>query len=282
VITDYFLTFNEKNDEENRFRKVRTKKVYMILEEAVKKLKFQWYPNSYILYALFFSTQKDYDINSLFPYFGSGKYNTFVDVFFTTRNFYFFLNLEKNMINIPNLPVFAFYKCIQKGFVEKIHFSINLLPYRDDIKDKFEDCKKELNKVLLLYEKNMNDWELEMKVVTYFYYLSKGANKQTLKFRNKEVISLFNNYVCKIEVDQELNNFFMCWLIKKTQMLYSFDYDQIARAYDGENVIIFIDVLQQLMNYYIKIVVYPKMLYDFFVIAKGLILLVVQNNYSIL
>jgi hypothetical protein len=141
---------------------------------------------------------------------------------------------------------------------------------------------RKLNKVLPEYEKNMNDEELEMKVATYFYYLSKGANKQTLKFRNKEIISLFNNYVCKIETDQELKDFYSCSLIKKTQMLYSFDYDQydqIARAYDGENVIIFIDVLQQLMNYYIKTVIDPKTLYDFFVIAKGLILLMVPNNY---
>jgi site-specific DNA-adenine methylase len=122
--------------------------MYTILEEAVKKLKFQWYPNSYIPYSLFFSTQKEYDTNSLFPHFGSGKYKTFVDVFFSTGNFYFFLNLEKNVINIPNLQVFAFYKCIQKGYADKLYFSINLLPYSDDIKDKFEDCKKELNKVL--------------------------------------------------------------------------------------------------------------------------------------
>jgi hypothetical protein len=62
-------------------------------------------------------------------------------------------------------------------------------------------------------------------------------------------------------------------------MFCSFEYDQIARAYDGENVIIFIDVLQQLMNYYIKIVINPKVLYDFFISAKGLVLLVVPNNY---
>jgi hypothetical protein len=42
MTVDFILTFNEKNDEENRFRKVRTKKVYTILEEIVKKLKFQW------------------------------------------------------------------------------------------------------------------------------------------------------------------------------------------------------------------------------------------------
>jgi hypothetical protein len=133
VIGDFFLIFNEKNDEENRFRKARTKKVYTILEEAVKKLKFQWYPNSYILYPLFFSTQKEYDINSLFPYLGSDKYYTFVDVFFITGNFYFFLNLEKNVINIPNLPAFAFYRCKQKGYADKLYFSINLLPYLDDL-----------------------------------------------------------------------------------------------------------------------------------------------------
>jgi hypothetical protein len=86
-----------------------------------------------------------------------------------------------------------------EGNVDKLYFSINSLSYRDDIKDKFEDCKKELNKVLPLYEKNMNDEELKMKVTTYFFYLSKGANKQTLKFRNKEVILLFNNYISKIE-----------------------------------------------------------------------------------
>jgi hypothetical protein len=189
------------------------------------------------------------------------------------------LNLEKSEINMPNLPVYVFYRCIQKEYGEKLYFSINLLPYRDDFKDKFEDCKKELNKVLPEYEKNMNDEELEMKVATYFYYLSKGANKQTLKFRNKEVLSLFNNYVSKIEADQDLKDFYTCSLIKKTQMLYSFDYDQIARGYDGENVINFIDVLQQLMKYYIKVIIDLKIPYDFFVIAKGLVLLMVHNNY---
>jgi hypothetical protein len=60
-------------------------------------------------------------------------------------------------------------------------------------------------------------------------------------------------------------------------MLYSFEYDQIARAYDEENVIIFIDVLQQMMNYYIEIVIDPKLLYDFFISAKGFVLFVVYN-----
>jgi hypothetical protein len=56
----------------------------------------------------------------------------------------------------------------------------------------------------------MNDEEQEMKIATYFYYLSKGANKQTLKFKNKEVISPFNNYVSKIEDNKELKDFNTC------------------------------------------------------------------------
>jgi hypothetical protein len=97
-----------------------------------------------------------------------------VDVFFSTGNFYFFLEFGE--------------EC-------------------DYIKDKFEDYKKELNKVLPQYEKNMIDEELELKVPSFFYYLSKCANKQTLNFRNKEVISLFNNYASKIKADQELYSF---------------------------------------------------------------------------
>jgi hypothetical protein len=34
------------------------------------------------------------------------------------------------------------------------------------------------------------------------------------------------------------------------------------------------------MNYYIKIIIDPKVLYDFFISAKGLVLLVVPNNYT--
>jgi hypothetical protein len=89
------------------------------------------------LYPLFFSTKKEYNIKSLFPHLGLGKYNTFVNVFFRTGNFYFFLNLEKNVTNIHNLPLYAYYKYIQKGYVEKVIFSINLLSYHDDMKNKF-------------------------------------------------------------------------------------------------------------------------------------------------
>jgi hypothetical protein len=61
-------------------------------------------------------------------------------------------------------------------------------------------------------------------------------------------------------------------------MLHSFEYDQIVSAYYGDNVIKFIDVLLQLMNYYIKIAIDPKILYDLFIVARALLLLVVPNN----
>jgi hypothetical protein len=115
LITDFTVSFNERTTADNRFRKDRTKKVYRILNDDIKKMKCNLYPGSYVLYPLFFSTQKEYYIYSLFPYLDSGKYDSFVDVFFSTKNFYFFLNLPNNVINIPNLPVYSFYKSIQGG-----------------------------------------------------------------------------------------------------------------------------------------------------------------------
>jgi hypothetical protein len=41
MITNFFLTFKEKSREKNRFGKAIPKKRYTILEEEVKKLKFQ-------------------------------------------------------------------------------------------------------------------------------------------------------------------------------------------------------------------------------------------------
>jgi hypothetical protein len=102
---------------------------------------------------LFFSTQKEYDIYSLFPHLDSGKYYSFVDVFFSTGNFYFFFNLPNNVINIPNLPVCAFCSSIQKGNSQKIHDYIFFVPTLE-IKDKYNHCKKELNKFLLNYEQD--------------------------------------------------------------------------------------------------------------------------------
>jgi hypothetical protein len=52
-----------------------------------------------------------------------------------------------------------------RSAMQRRYFTINLLPYREDIKNKFEDCKK-----------NMNVEELEMKLARNFYYFSKGAN----------------------------------------------------------------------------------------------------------
>jgi hypothetical protein len=96
VITNFYISFDEKNDTDNKFRKDRTKKVYRILDDNIKKIKFNLYLSSYVLHPLLFSTQKEYKIYSLFLYLDSGKYDSFVDVFFSTGNFYFLLNLPNN------------------------------------------------------------------------------------------------------------------------------------------------------------------------------------------
>jgi hypothetical protein len=95
----------------NKFRKIRIKKVYRIIEEIMKKLKLKFYPNSYIFYPFFFSTQKENDIIFLFLHVDSGKYDMFDDVLFSSGNF-FFLNFENNIISIPNLPVYVFFHSI--------------------------------------------------------------------------------------------------------------------------------------------------------------------------
>jgi hypothetical protein len=119
----------------------------------------------------------------LFPHLDSGKYNTFVDVFFSTGNFYFFLNRPKKVIHIANLPEYAFYRSIQKGNSQKIHDYVYFVPAAY-IKDQYNYCKKELNKFLLKYEQDTT---------------------------NDEV--------------------------------YCFDYEDILNKYDGENIIIFIDIM---------------------------------------
>jgi hypothetical protein len=248
LITDFAVSFNERTTADNRFRKDRAKKVYRILNDDIKKMKYNLYPSSYVPYPLLFSIQKEYDIYFLFPYLDSGKYDTFVDVFFSTGNFYFFLNLPNNVINIPNLPMYAFYKSIQKGNSQRIYDYVSFVP-GVEIKDKYEYCKKELNKSLLKYEQDTSNEEVELEVAQNYYFLSKGSNKQTVKFKNKKVVSLFNQYVTKVEPDKEMKDFYIISHITKSNILYCFNYGDILSKCDCENVIVFIDIIQQIMNF---------------------------------
>jgi hypothetical protein len=45
----FFISFDEKNDTDNKFRKDRTKKVYRILDDNIKKMKYNLDPSSYVL-----------------------------------------------------------------------------------------------------------------------------------------------------------------------------------------------------------------------------------------
>jgi site-specific DNA-adenine methylase len=165
----------------------------------------------------------------LFPHLDSGKYDSFVDVFFRTGNFYFFLNLPNNLLNILNLPVYGFYRYIQKGNSQKIYDYV------------YNHCKKELNKFFLKYEQDTTNDVMELEVAQNYYFLTKGSYKQTIKFKNKEVVSLFNQYVTKVESDKKLKDFYTILHITKSNILYYFDYENILNKCDGENIIIFID-----------------------------------------
>jgi hypothetical protein len=112
------------------------------------------------MYPLFTSTQKEIDLNSLVHFINGNRYNTFVDVLFTTRNLFFFLNLTKNLINIPNLPCYCFYKVLKRGEEMKIEQYVND-PVNTLNKSSYEDMKeniklllKNMNKILLFNKRN--------------------------------------------------------------------------------------------------------------------------------
>jgi hypothetical protein len=132
----------------------------------------------------------------------------------------------------------------------------------------------------LKYEQETRNDEVELEVTQNYYFFIKGSNKHTVKFRNKEVISLFNHYVTKAEPDKELKDFYTISHITKSNILYYFDYEDILNMCDGDNLIIFIDIMQQIMNYYEKVNFDQQMFYKFFISPKGLVLMVIPNNYT--
>jgi hypothetical protein len=175
--------------------------------------------------------------------------------------------------------VYALYKSIQRGNLQKIHDYVFYVPGAE-IKNKYDYCKKELNKFLLKYEQDTSNEEGELEVAQNYYFLSKGSNKQTVKFKNKKVVSLFNEYVTKVEPDKEMKDFYIISHITKSNILYCFNYDNILSKCDGENVIVFIDIMQQIMNFYEKITIDQELFFKFFVSTKALVLMVISNNYS--
>jgi hypothetical protein len=162
---------------------------------------------------------------------------------------------------------------------QKIHDYIFFVP-GVEIKDKYNHCKKELNEFLLKYGQDTTNDEVELEVVQNYYFITKGSNKQTVKFKNKEVVSLFNHYVTKVEADKQLKDFYTISHITKSNILYCFDYENILTKCDEENVIIFMDIMQQIMNYYEKVNFDQQMFYKFFISAKALVLMVIPNNYT--
>jgi hypothetical protein len=148
-----------------------------------------------------------------------------------------------------------------------------------EIKDKYNRCNKELIKFLLKYEQDTTNNEAELEVAQNYYFLTKDSNKQTVKFKNKEVVSLFNHYVTNIEHDKELKDFYTISHITKSSILYSFDYEDILNK--GWRQCYHIHSHhQEIMNYYKKVKFDQQMFYKFFIAVKAWVLMVVPNNYT--
>jgi site-specific DNA-adenine methylase len=101
---------------------------------------------------------------------------------FTTGNLFFFLNLPKNIINIPNLPAYCFYKVLKRGEGGKIEQYLSN-PVSTFNKHTYENMKDNIKQLLIQYEQHFNDPNLELSIATLFYFLTKGTPKQMLKYR---------------------------------------------------------------------------------------------------
>jgi hypothetical protein len=145
------ITFIEKYNENTKIHKSRTKEIYKVLDDKVVQTKFRFFQSD-ILYPLFTSTQKEIDLNSLVPFIDGNQYNTFVDVSFTTENLFFYLNLSKNLINIPNLPSYCFYEVLKRGEGVKIEQYVNN-PVNTFNKSSHENMKENIKLLLKKYEK---------------------------------------------------------------------------------------------------------------------------------
>jgi hypothetical protein len=149
------ITLISKTDNNNKIRKPRAKKIYKVLDDIIVQKKFKFFQTD-ILYPLFVSIQKKIDLNFIVPFIESGQYNTFVDVMFTTGNLYFFLNLPKNILNIPNLPAYCFYKVLKRGEGGKIEQYLSN-PVNTFNKHTYKNMKDNIKQLLTQYEQHFND-----------------------------------------------------------------------------------------------------------------------------
>jgi hypothetical protein len=281
-ISGFKMTFDEKSEDDKKIRRPRTKKVYKILDENIIEMRNMLIKSSKIIYPIFLSTEKENDINLLFPLIinNNNIYNTFIDLFFTTGNFYFFLNMEKNIINIPNLPNYAFYRTLQRGEGRSINKyfvgdgDVNYFP-----EQVYEEFKIALNKLLKEYEKNINNEKIENQIAAYYYFLTKNVNKQTLKYRNQQVISKYNKNNTYVTKDRSIEDFFVINLLSKTTIVNTEEYYNLITHYDNPQTIIFIDLMRKPLDYYKPIGYDEEKFFALFEKVQGCIIMILPNTY---
>jgi hypothetical protein len=274
------ITFEEKSKDDKKIRKPRTKKVYKILDENIIQKRNTLYHPTFNLYPIFISTEKENDINSLFPLLSDTIYNTFVDVFFGTGNFYFFMNMENNIINIPNLPTYAFYRALQRNEGKNINRCIVGDDNVNVITEKqYEHYRFILNNLLKEYDKNINNEKLENKIAPLYYFLTKNVNKQTIKYRNEQVISKYNTnniFMCR---DPALENFYLLNLLYHTCILYTEEYYNLINQCNNPETIIFIDLMKKPLDYYKPIGYDEDKFFNLFITTQACMIIVLPNTY---
>jgi hypothetical protein len=280
-ISKFKMSFEEKSEDDKKIRKPRTKKVYKVLDENIIEMRNLLFKSSKLIYPIFLSTEKENDINLIFPLINNNNtYNTFIDLFFTTGNLYFFLNMEKNIINIPNLPTYAFYRALQRGEGRTINRyfigggDVNYFPEQI-----YEEFKINLNNLLKEYEKNINNEKIENQIAAYYYFLTKNVNKQTLKYRNEQVISKYNSNNTYVTKEHSIEDFFVINLLSNTTILNTEEYYNMIIHYDNPQTIIFIDLMKKPLDYYKPIGYDEDKFFALFEKAQSCMILVLPNTY---
>lgn len=278
IISNLKITFSESDDKNQKERKPRIKKLFVILDSNIIEARNSIFP-PFPLYPLFLSTERENDINTIFPYIANKKYNGFIDVIFSTGNLYFFLNFPHNIINIPNIPTYCFYRTLQRDEGKYINSFINSV-HQPLTEIEFEKIKKELNDLLNEYKKTFNDNKLERQIACRYYFLSKAANKETLKYRRENVISKYNPYVPTIFPDKYLEDFYYQCILAKTNIIYTTnEFNELLKQYNKENHVILVNLVKKIYDYYTRFGIDENGIFNLFKDSFACIIIILPNDF---
>jgi hypothetical protein len=183
------------------------------------------------------------------------------------------------MINIPSLPCYAFYKCLQRKLGNKINQFVNLQNIFRPSKDTFITLRTKLNELITQYENDKDNDKLENEVAEYYYYVSKLSNKQILKYRNKQIISKYNKYSTVVENNPDLEAFYEWNLLLRTNIIHSLDFDFLIEQCNTPETVILIDLMQKPYDFYVKITFNEAKIFELFEKSNAMVIVVFPNSF---